>query len=102
MILSVLMLALFLAAPSVTETSSPPAIRAHRPPVKYRIEIAKSRNGHVERAVLQNADGTKMTNCPTYLALVIFVPSAFWSTARSTCRSEEHTSELQSHHDLVC
>src|SRR5437773_9473935 len=26
----------------------------------------------------------------------------YWSIRRITIRSEEHTSELQSHHDLVC
>src|SRR5437667_5978656 len=25
-----------------------------------------------------------------------------WMSIRRRCRSEEHTSELQSHHDLVC
>src|SRR5438132_8052092 len=28
--------------------------------------------------------------------------STFWTCTPLTCRSEEHTSELQSHSDLVC
>src|SRR5437773_3806975 len=30
------------------------------------------------------------------------IPAAFETVRGSRCRSEEHTSELQSHHDLVC
>src|SRR5947207_10609141 len=33
--------------------------------------------------------------------LSAFDPNMFWSWKRA-CRSEEHTSELQSHSDLVC
>src|SRR5471032_3569605 len=29
-------------------------------------------------------------------------PAATYGLFRPSCRSEEHTSELQSHHDLVC
>src|SRR5437773_9733680 len=43
-----------------------------------------------------------MSSHMTTLAVATVITPPTWSCARTWCRSEEHTSELQSHHDLVC
>src|SRR5437667_9099388 len=40
--------------------------------------------------------------CPLGAKSIGSVGAPLWITSPITSRSEEHTSELQSHHDLVC